>query len=97
MQHKSHPTQVMYYTAAITRPRGVPGTDDYFDGLLSLMPHFNYVAAQRYSRNRPAGTIEAKPYNITADNLYAALTMEEGLIQCIEQEVLPHLDDTYKI
>lgn len=48
------------FTAAITEPR------ESFDGCLALMPHVEQVAAKRNSKNRPAGTLEWKPYTITA-------------------------------
>jgi len=89
VQSKSHLTQVMC-SVGIARPRMSEVSGQYFNGLLSLMPHIEYHEAQRNSRNRPRGTMVPKPYSITADNFYDALTMEEGLIDAIEEGIRPH-------
>jgi hypothetical protein len=80
VRSKQDLTQVMF-TAAITEPRG----DD--EGTLTLMPHVEEVAAQRSSINRPRGTIELKPYNITADAFYECMTMEYGLLESINDSM----------
>ena len=56
IQSKRNPTQVMC-TAVIGRPRNSDKSDEYFDGLLTFMPHVNWVPAKRNSQNRPRGTL----------------------------------------
>ena len=78
VQSKRHRTQVMFLVA-ITQPFGD------FDGKLSLMPFVEETVAQRNSINRPAGTIEFKPYSVDSANFYEDLTMEDGLLNAIAE------------
>lgn len=62
-QHKSHIPKLMFL-CAVARPRVNPATGEWFDGRIGLWPFAKYVHAVRSSRNRPAGTLELKPYNV---------------------------------
>lgn len=59
-------TKVMFLSA-VARPRYDHRTKTHFNGKIGIWPFVQDVAAQRNSRNRPAGTIEKKPLNVTAD------------------------------
>ena len=63
VKHKSHITKVMCLSLNF-RPRQNPATGEWWDGKVGTWFFVDYVAAQRSSRNRPAGTIEAKPYGV---------------------------------
>jgi hypothetical protein len=91
IQSKSNPTQIMC-TAAVARPRFSEKSEDYFNGLLCLLSHINWVAAQRNSVNRPRGTLIAQPYTINSENINDGMTMEGGLIESIEDMFRPHIN-----
>jgi hypothetical protein len=61
------------------------------------MPHVEFSLERRNSVNRPAGTLEAKAYSITADNFLDAMTMDEGMVEAIEDGFREHWKDTFKI
>jgi len=63
VRHHSHIPRIMFF-AAMARPRYDPSTKTFWDGKIGIWECVDYVAAKRSSRNRPAGTIEPKPYNI---------------------------------
>jgi hypothetical protein len=77
---KSNPT----CTAVTARPRNSEKSEEYFDGLVCLLLHIHWVAAQRRSVNRPRGALVAKPYTMNSENLYDGMMMEGGLIESIE-------------
>ncbi|XP_010667495.2 uncharacterized protein LOC104884520 [Beta vulgaris subsp. vulgaris] len=58
-QSKASITKVMFLTI-IARPRLGPTGDIIWDGKFGIFPFIDEVAAQRWSANRPAGTIEKK-------------------------------------
>ena len=66
MRHKNHITKVMFL-AAVARPRFDPHPQVWFDGKIGIWPIVHLVAAQRNSRNRPAGTMELKCQSLTKD------------------------------
>ena len=59
VRHKSHITKVMFL-AAVARPRFDSGRSCNFTGKLGIFPFTEQRAALRTSRNRAAGTFEAK-------------------------------------
>jgi len=66
------------FLAATARPHYDPHTKTYWNGKIGMWECMDYVAAKRTSRNRPAGTIKAKPYNI--DGLhYKSLILDKVL------------------
>ena len=65
-KHKKHVTKVMFL-ACVGRPRTNPNTGEVFDGKIGIYPFVHTVEAKRNSKNRPAGTPETKPYNVTRD------------------------------
>jgi hypothetical protein len=91
IQLKSHPSQVLC-TEVIARPRMSETSGEFFDGLLTLMPHINWEPAKRNSINRPRGTPVPKSYTINAENFYECMTMEGGIIEAIEDVFRPHLE-----
>jgi len=93
MQSKSHPTQVMH-SVAVTRPRQLHVSNE---GLVTIMPHIQCEEAQRNSRNRPAGTMVPTPYTINAENFNEAMTMEDGIIEAIEDAIRPHVGDDLQV
>lgn len=56
-------SKVMFLTA-VARPRYDYKTRKVWDGKVGIWPFTHQVAAQRSSRNRPAGTMETKSLNI---------------------------------
>jgi hypothetical protein len=64
LKHKSHITKVMFL-AAVARPRWDWATNTQFGGLLGIWPFVEQRAAQRSSRNRPAGTMETHNVSVT--------------------------------
>jgi len=62
-RHKNHIPRIMFL-AATAWPHYDHHTQMMWDGKIGIWECINYVAAHRSSRNRPAGTIEPKPYNI---------------------------------
>lgn len=56
------------FLCAIARPRCDPTTGEcIFDGKIGIWPFTERVQAQRSSVNRPAGTWETKPLNVTKE------------------------------
>jgi len=52
------------FLVAMARPRFDPHTKTCWDGKIGIWECVDYVPAKRTSRNRPAGMIKVKPYNI---------------------------------
>ncbi len=77
VRHKSHIPRIMFL-ATTARPRWCPHRKMMWDGKIGLWECVDYVAAKRSSRNRPAGTIEIKPYNIDGKR-YRALILDKLL------------------
>lgn len=96
MQSKSHPTQVMH-SVGVGRPRFSQVSNSYFTGLLTIMAHIQYEEALRNSCNRPAGTMVPTPYTINAENFNEAMTMDDGLIEAIEEGIRPHVGDDFVV
>ena len=57
VKHKSHINKVMALTFSF-RPRPDPDTGEWWDEKIGIWFSAEQVAAQRKSRNRPAGTLE---------------------------------------
>lgn len=55
------------FLAAVARPRYDFHSKKYFDGKIGIWPFVHEVEAKRNSRNRPAGTMETKPLNVSAE------------------------------
>jgi len=66
VKHKSHIMKVMFLAAA-ARPRFDDDGNCTFDGKIGIWPFVEKVQAQRSSVNRPRGTWETKPVNVTKD------------------------------
>jgi len=66
------------FLAATARPRFDPHTKTYWDGKIGIWECVDYVAAKRTSRNRPAGTIEPRTYNIDGRR-YRSLILDKVL------------------
>ena len=70
-QHKNNILKVMFL-CAVAKPQLRPdGTR--MNGLICCIPFTEMVPAQRNSVNRPKGTLEEKPVNVTADAYRKAL------------------------
>jgi hypothetical protein len=65
-RHKNFIVKVMFLCAQ-ARPRWDPHTHSMWDGKIGIWPIGRYVAAQRTSKHRPAGTIEWENDNICND------------------------------
>ena len=63
VKHKSHLQKIMFITA-VARPR-FQDSACTFDGKIGIWPFLEEVPAKKASKNRPKGTIELKPVNIT--------------------------------
>lgn len=88
--HKSHIDKVMFLVA-MARPRTfADGTS--FDGKVGIWDLTEMVAAQRNSKNRPAGTMELKSKNMDADFYYHLFTKDGGVFQSIKEK-MPWLSD----
>ena len=70
---------------AIARPR-INGSD-YCDGKIFIGAYTKEVAAINSSKNRERGTIEEKPYEVTADGFYNMMTKNDGLIDAIKEKL----------
>lgn len=64
------------FLCAVARPRYNPKTRSYFDGKIGLWPFVVTEAAQRSSRNRPAGTLEMKAIKVTRE-IYKSYLLEQ--------------------
>jgi hypothetical protein len=84
-KHKNHIPRVMFLTA-IARPRFDSNGNCTFDGKIGCFPLVKYVAAQRSSVNRPAGTIEMKPIDSVDKDV-----MREFMIE----KVIPAIHDKW--
>jgi hypothetical protein len=73
--HKRFGIKVMFL-CAVARPRWDKERNAWFDGKLGIWPFVELVPAKRDSKNRPAGTLENKPMNITA-KVYKEMIMEK--------------------
>ena len=58
-QSKRFITKVMFM-AAVARPRGDVGSEDYFNGKIGIWPFVYKEAAKRNSKNRTKGTYVTK-------------------------------------
>jgi hypothetical protein len=76
-RHKSHIPRVMFL-AATARPRYDNEKGETWDGKVGIWECVDYVPAARASCNRPAGTIEPKPYSINHER-YSQLILEKVL------------------
>ena len=56
------------FLCAVARPRHDTTNNTLFDGKLGIWPFVEEVAAQRSSRNRPAGTMETKSVSVKRHN-----------------------------
>ena len=63
VKHKSHLQKIMFI-AAVARPRFQDGHCT-FDGKIGIWPFLEEVPAKKASKNRPKGTLELKPVNIS--------------------------------
>ena len=75
--HKSHILKIMFL-CAVARPRFNAAGECIFDGKIGIWPIVERVVAQRSSGNRPAGTVEYKPTNVTQE-LYREYMIEKVL------------------
>jgi hypothetical protein len=84
MRSKAHPTQLMF-TTVITEPSPTQ------TGCVTLMPHYHEEPAKRNSVNRLQGTLINKtPYNIDSANFYECMTIEDGLLEAVNDGVPGH-------
>ena len=65
-QSKKYIGKIMFL-CALGRPRYNPATCSLFNGKIGIWPFVKMEAAVRSSKNRPAGTMEMKPINVTRD------------------------------
>jgi hypothetical protein len=72
---KSHIPKVMFF-ASIGRPRWDAGRNQMFHGNVGIWPIARQIPAARWSRNRPAGTLEWKLPSSTKE-VYATLVFEK--------------------
>ena len=84
VKHKSHIIKVMCLTCNF-RPRQNPETGEWWDGKIGTWFYVNKVAAQRSSKNRPAGTIESKPFKVTRKEFVESCVKD--LLPAIEEKV----------
>eukprot|EP00171_Calliarthron_tuberculosum_P001066 IDg1066t1 len=64
------------FMCAVARPRYDRHRKRQFDGKIGIWPLVEEVAAKRNSRNRPKGTVEKKPVNVTKD-VYRSFLIDE--------------------
>ena len=76
VKHKGHVEKVMVLTA-VARPRELDNGTDW-DGKIGCFFFVEWRAAQRSSRNRPAGTMEMKAINCTKET-YVNMMIEQVL------------------
>ncbi len=69
-------TPKVMFLAAIARPLYDEEDHCVFEGKAGSWPFVEIVAATRNSRNRPAGTLEVKPVNVTRD-VYRSFIVEK--------------------
>ncbi len=72
---KSFIPKIMFL-CALARPRYNPTTRSYFDGKIGIWPFVQMEAAQRNSKNRPAGTLEMKAIKVTRE-VYTSYLVEK--------------------
>ena len=77
-KNKQNPPKAMFLGAV-----GFPRPQDGFDGLIKCQGFGSYVSAKRSSHHRPAGTLEWKGYNATAESIFDLITEEGGLLDAI--------------
>ena len=88
-RHKSHIRKIMILSV-IGSPHEVylpDGTTLSFDGKIGLFPFFEYLPAERGSRNRPAGTPVMHCFNVTADRYLEIMTCPGGVIDTIKEKM----------
>jgi len=91
IQSKSHKTQVMDCTLV-----GRPIEQLNVDGKYLIQSHYDMIPAKRNSVNRDRGTLEMKPYNITADRFYDNQVKEGGVLDCITEKRSETVNDFTK-
>ncbi|GMF64654.1 unnamed protein product [Phytophthora lilii] len=72
VKNKNYIVKVMFLVA-VARPRWVAKSHRIWDGKIGLWPFAIYEPAQRSSKNRAAGTLELKTYNVDRDIYRQAL------------------------
>jgi hypothetical protein len=84
VRHKSHIKKVMFIAVV-----GMPHERDdiFFDGKIGMFPLVHMVPAKRNSVHRPAGTLEAKGFNLTAETYMDMMTKEGGILDTIKEKM----------
>ena len=59
--------------------------------LCSINTSRQFLAANRKSYNPPAGTIEVKPYNVTANTFYGTMGLEDGVSKAVYNTFISRL------
>ncbi|ETN04520.1 hypothetical protein PPTG_14394 [Phytophthora nicotianae INRA-310] len=72
VKNKNYIVKVMFLVA-VARPRWDSKRHRIWDGKIDLWPFVVYEPAERSSKNRPAGTLELKTYNVDKDVYRQAL------------------------
>lgn len=90
-RNKDHVPAMMYLTA-VMKPSVDLQTGTFNDGKIAMIPFANDIPAKRSSRNRPAGTLEMKPFTCNSETFYDAMTRPGGMIEKI-REKLQHLQE----
>lgn len=84
VRHKSHIKKVMFIAVV-----GMPHDRDNisFDGKIGMFPLVHMVPAKKNSVHRPAGTLEAKGYNLTSETYLDIMTREGGILDTIKEKM----------
>ena len=75
----------MFLSAVGVPQQGPNKGDGYSDGKIGIIPLAELVPAMRSSSNRPAGTLEVKPVNVTADYFYDVMTRTGGMLEMVKK------------
>lgn len=81
---KQHIDQLMFLSA-IGVPQQSPDGSKFSDGKIGIWAMAERKPAQKSSKNRPAGTPEVKPVNVTADVFYDVMTRPDGVLDAVRK------------
>jgi hypothetical protein len=85
VHHKEHIEQLMFLSAVGVPQQGPNEGDGYSNGKIGIIPLAELVPAKKSSINRPAGTLEVKPVNVTADYFYDVMTRTGGMLEMVKK------------
>ena len=86
IDNKQHIDQIMFLTV-IGVPQQSPDGSTFSDGKIGIWPLAERKPAEKGSKNRPAGTLEVRPVNVTSEYFFEVMTKHGGVVDRVKQVI----------